>query len=171
LQSEPTPSSSSIALTQATHGNALNIVEKNTRQLLPLSDRVFATFAWLPTLLIVVIMPIVFIAIRPADADVTAFVPEPEAPPAAPDLSDSIARRMDRSPVGSLFLLAAGLVDGSSDGRAGRQHAAAVLGAADGGDGRDRHPARDGLHRRHLRGHRAHLCHSPTGAGLTALSQ
>ena len=101
--------SSSIALTQATHGNALNIVEKITGQLLPLSDTVFATFNWLPTLLIVVIMPIVFIAIRPADADVTAFVPEPEAPPAAPDLSNSIARRMDRSPVGSLFLLAAGL--------------------------------------------------------------
>jgi short-chain fatty acids transporter len=101
--------SSSIALTQATHGNALNIVEKITGQLLPLSDTVFATFNWLPTLLIVVIMPIVFIAIRPADADVTAFVPEPEAPPAAPDLSNSIARRMDRSPIGSLFLLAAGL--------------------------------------------------------------
>jgi len=101
--------SSSIALTQATHGNALNIVEKNTGQLLPLSDTVFATFNWLPTLLIIVVMPIVFIAIRPADDDVTAFVPEPEAPRAAPDLSNSIARRMDHSPVGSLFLLVAGI--------------------------------------------------------------
>ena len=101
--------SSSIALTQATHGNALNIVEKVTGQLLPLSDTVFATFNWLPTLLIVLIMPIVFIAIRPADNDVTVFVPEPEAPAPAPDMSNSIARRMDRSPIGSLFLLAAGL--------------------------------------------------------------
>ncbi len=101
--------SSSIALTQATHGNALNIVEKITGQSLPLSDTVFAPFNWLPTLLIVLIMPVVFIAIRPADDDMAVFVPEPEAPPAAPDLSNSIARRMDRSPVGSLFLLAAGL--------------------------------------------------------------
>jgi len=101
--------SSSIALTQATHGNALNIVEKITGQSLPLSDTVFATFNWLPTLLIVLIMPVVFIAIRPADDDMAVFVPEPEAPPAAPDPSNSIARRMDRSPVGSLFLLAAGL--------------------------------------------------------------
>ena len=101
--------SSSIALTQATHGNALNIVEKITGQLLPLSDTVFATFNWLPTLLIVLVMPVVFIAIRPADADVTAFVPEPEPPAAPVTVSNSPARRMDRSPVGSLFLVAAGL--------------------------------------------------------------
>jgi len=101
--------SSSIALTQATHGNALNIVEKLTGQMLPLSDTVFATFNWLPTLLIVLVMPIVFISIRPADADVVAFVPQPEAPPPPADRLDTPARRMDRSPVGSLFLLASGL--------------------------------------------------------------
>ncbi len=101
--------SSSIALTQATHGSPLNIVEKLTGQMLPLADTVFATFNWLPTVVIVVVMPLVFIAIRPADADVAAFVPEAEPPPSAPDLSHSPARRMDRSRVGSLFLLAAGL--------------------------------------------------------------
>ena len=101
--------SSSIALTQATHGNVLNIVEKITGQSVPLSDTVFAAFNWIPTLVIVLVMPIVFIAIRPADADVTVFVPEAEPPPPPADLSNSIARRMDRSPVGSLFLLAAGL--------------------------------------------------------------
>jgi short-chain fatty acids transporter len=101
--------SSSIALTQATHGNALNIVEKLTGQLLPLSDTVFAPFNWLPTLLIVLVMPVVFIAIRPNGADVEAFVPEPETPSPPADMSSSPARRMDRSPVGSLFLLAAGV--------------------------------------------------------------
>ena len=101
--------SSSIALTQATHGNALNIVEKLTGQMLPLSETIFAPFNWLPTLLIVLVMPIVFMAIRPADADVAAFVPEADAPPPPADQSNSIARRMDRSPVGSMFLLAAGL--------------------------------------------------------------
>ena len=101
--------SSSIALTQATHGNALNIVEKITGQLLPLADTVFAGFNWIPTLLVVLVMPIVFIAIRPAEHDVVAFVPEAETPAPAADHSNTIARRMDRSPVGSLFLLAAGL--------------------------------------------------------------
>jgi short-chain fatty acids transporter len=101
--------SSSIALTQATHGNALNIVEKLTGQMLPMGDTVFGTFNWLPTLLIVIVMPIVFIAIRPAESDVAAFVPEPELPASPPELSNSPARRMDRSPVGSLFLVAAGL--------------------------------------------------------------
>lgn len=101
--------SSSIALTQATHGNALNIVERLTGQILPLSDTVFATFNWAPTLLIVLVMPIVFIAIRPADSDVAAFVPEPEPPPVHVPVSNSLARRMDRSPVGSLFLVAAGI--------------------------------------------------------------
>ena len=56
--------SSSIALTQASHGNALNIVEKETGQLLPISDTVFASFNWFPTP-IVLVMPLVFIAIRP----------------------------------------------------------------------------------------------------------
>jgi short-chain fatty acids transporter len=101
--------SSSIALTQASHGNALNIVEKITGQLLPLSDTVFATFNWVPTLLIVLIMPVVFIAIRPKDDDVNAFVPEPDPPPPPADVSNAPARRMDRSPIGSLFLVAAGL--------------------------------------------------------------
>src|SRR3954470_820409 len=54
-------------------------------------------------------MPIVFMAIRPADADVAAFVPEADAPPPPADQSNSIARRMDRPPIGSMFLLAAGL--------------------------------------------------------------
>lgn len=55
---------SSIALTQATHGDALNILEKLTGQLLPLSDTVFATFNWLPTLLIVLAMPVVYRRLR-----------------------------------------------------------------------------------------------------------
>jgi short-chain fatty acids transporter len=101
--------SSSIALTQASHGNALNIVEKLTGQLVPLSDSVFAMFNWLPTLLVILVMPIVFIAIRPADADVVAFVPEAEAPPPAAPVSNTPARRLDRSPAGSLFLVGSGL--------------------------------------------------------------
>ena len=49
--------SSSIALSQATHGNALNIVEKLTGRLLPFGETVFTAFNLIPTVLVVVIVP------------------------------------------------------------------------------------------------------------------
>src|SRR6202022_1107901 len=42
--------SSSIALSQASHGNALNLVEKATGQVIPLSETVFAPFVFIPEL-------------------------------------------------------------------------------------------------------------------------
>ena len=102
--------SSSIAITQASHGNTLNIVEKETGQLLPIADTVFASFNWIPTLIVILAMPLVFIAIRPRDSDVQAYVPEPELPSQPAPHSNTPARRMDRSPFFNLFLLAAGIV-------------------------------------------------------------
>jgi short-chain fatty acids transporter len=102
--------SSSIALAQATHGNALNIVEKLTGRILPFSDTVFTTYNLVPTILTMIAVPVAFVLIRPADADVIAFVPEPDAaPPARSTASGSFAARMDASPIGSILLLAAGL--------------------------------------------------------------
>ncbi len=102
--------SSSIALSQATHGNALNIVEKLTGQLLPFSTTVFAGFNLIPTILTVIAVPIAFIAIRPAAVDVVAFSPEPEPPTAQASITPvSPAQRIDASPLGSWFLLAAGI--------------------------------------------------------------
>ncbi|MBV8092615.1 MAG: short-chain fatty acid transporter [Acetobacteraceae bacterium] len=101
--------SSSIAITQASHGNTLNIVEKHTGQLLPISDTVFASFNWVPTLIVILVMPLVFIAIRPHGSDVQPYVPQPELPPPPEPLSNSPARRMDRSPLFNLFLLAFGI--------------------------------------------------------------
>jgi short-chain fatty acids transporter len=102
--------SSSIALSQATHGNALNIVEKLTGQLLPFSATIFTGFNLVPTLLTVIAVPIAFIAIRPNQADVVAFSPEPEPPPAPVSAAvNSPAQRIDASPLGSWFLLAAGI--------------------------------------------------------------
>ena len=54
-------------------------------------------------------MPLVFIAIRPHEDDVQAYVPEPELPSQPVPQSNSPARRMDRSPFFNLFLLAAGI--------------------------------------------------------------
>jgi short-chain fatty acids transporter len=101
--------SSSIGLSQATHGSPLNIVEKLTGQLLPFSQTVFAAFNVVPTILVVIAVPIAFIAIRPAEADVVAFTPEPEEEAPPPPVATSIASRLNASPLGSLFLLAAGL--------------------------------------------------------------
>lgn len=102
--------SSSIALSQATHGNALNIVEKLTGHLLPMSTTVFTGFNLLPTILVVIAVPIAFIAIRPADIDVVAFSPQPEpAATPAPMTPASVAQRIDTSPLGSWFLLVAGI--------------------------------------------------------------
>ena len=106
--------SSSIGLSQATHGNALNIVEQLTGRLLPFSETIFTRFNLVPTILTVIAVPIAFIAIRPPEADVVALVPEPEPiaqPAAAGGSTDggSIANRLNTSPIGSLFLLVAGL--------------------------------------------------------------
>ena len=65
--------SSSIALSQASHGNALNLVEKATGQVIPLSETVFAPFVLIPTTLVVVIMTAIFIWMHPKPDDVIVF--------------------------------------------------------------------------------------------------
>jgi short-chain fatty acids transporter len=68
--------SGSIALSQATHGSALNIVEKVTGHGLPLSKTVFTRFNLIPIAVMLVVLPIVFRFLAPtaenslyADAD------------------------------------------------------------------------------------------------------
>lgn len=93
--------SSSIALTQATKGSDLNIIEKVTGHVTPFGDMVFRAWNVVPTLLVVIVVPILFIAIKPRDEDVVAFEPGPETAAAGkPDRggSDAPARRADRWP-------------------------------------------------------------------------
>jgi len=68
--------SGSIALSQATHGSALNIVEKVTGHGLPLSQTVFTRFNLVPCLLLLLIMPLVFRALQPAARDTVFADPE-----------------------------------------------------------------------------------------------
>jgi len=113
--------SSSIALSQASHGNALNLVEKATGQVIPLSQTVFAPFVFIPTVLVVVVMTAIFIWMHPKPEYVVAFsetAPEaggdlkanadadPHARGAAPS---SFAARAERSILGTLILLALGI--------------------------------------------------------------
>jgi short-chain fatty acids transporter len=104
--------SSSIALSQASHGNALNFVEKLTGRVVPLSSTIFAPFVYLPAIAVVAVMMVIFIRIHPAGVDIVAFA-EPPAATAPPHgkTSDgnSFAGRAERSMIGTLLLLALGL--------------------------------------------------------------
>ena len=104
--------SSSIALSQASHGNALNFVEKATGQVVPLSQTIFSPFVFVPAFLVVVVMGLIFVKIHPADADVVVFAggaPETSNPHAKTTDLNSFAARAERSMVGTLLLLALGI--------------------------------------------------------------
>lgn len=109
--------SSSIALSQASHGNALNLVEKATGQVIPLSQTVFAPFVFIPTVLVVVVMTAIFIRMHPKQEDVVAFnETQPELPAAAETdphargaKASSFAARAEQSMLGTLLVLALGV--------------------------------------------------------------
>jgi short-chain fatty acids transporter len=107
--------SSSIALSQASHGNALNLVEKATGHVIPLTQTVFAPFVLIPTILVVVIMGVIFVLVHPKDDDVAPFVEQGADAPVERDAhsresaADSFAARAERSVIGTLMLLALGV--------------------------------------------------------------
>ncbi|HEY1997802.1 TIGR00366 family protein [Paraburkholderia sp.] len=111
--------SSSIALSQASHGNALNLVEKATGQVIPLSQTVFAPFVFIPTVAVVVVMTAIFIKMHPKPEHVVAFseaAPEAGAPAGAHDdphargaAPTSFAARAERSVLATLILLILGI--------------------------------------------------------------
>ena len=68
--------SGSIALSQATHGSTLNIVEKVTGQLTPLSQTVFTRFNLIPVLVLFLILPLIFRYLGPTAA--AARIADPE---------------------------------------------------------------------------------------------
>src|SRR6202166_64661 len=58
--------SGSIALSQATPGSALNLVEKTSGHILPLSTTIFARFTLLPLLALLVLLPLIYRWIEPS---------------------------------------------------------------------------------------------------------
>ena len=111
--------SSSIALSQASHGNALNLVEKATGQLVPLSATIFAPFVFIPTVLVVVVMTFIFIRMHPKADQVVSFQQTTEAeavtdasaddPHAKSGNTPSLATRLEQSMLGTLVLLVLGV--------------------------------------------------------------
>lgn len=105
--------SSSIALSQASHGNALNLVEKATGNVIGLGQTVFAPFVFVPTVLVVIVMTFIFIRMHPKPEDVVTFSADEEAPAEADAHArqapaTSFAARAERSVLGTLLLLALG---------------------------------------------------------------
>lgn len=68
--------SGSIALSQATPGSALNLVEKVTGHALPLRATVFTAFNLIPVLFLLVVLPIVFRFTEPSSSDSLFVDPE-----------------------------------------------------------------------------------------------
>jgi short-chain fatty acids transporter len=110
--------SSSIALSQASHGNALNLVEKATGQVIPLSETVFAPFVFIPTVLVVVVMTAIFIRMHPKPDAVVAFSePQADARPSGADADPhartgagpTFAAYVEHSVLGTLVLLVLGI--------------------------------------------------------------
>jgi short-chain fatty acids transporter len=107
--------SSSIALSQASHGNALNLVEKATGHVIGLGQTVFAPFVYVPTILVVVVMAFIFVRMHPKAEDVVTFsytegeeAPAEDDPHARQTPATSFAARAERSVLGTLLLLALG---------------------------------------------------------------
>jgi short-chain fatty acids transporter len=106
--------SSSIALAQATPGSALNVVQKITGNVLPLSETVFAPFNLVPVLVLAVLIPILYCAIQPAEVDTVAadsarLIAEDQAK--APKINEEAtpARQLERAWVFNLIVVIAGV--------------------------------------------------------------
>lgn len=82
--------SSSIALSIASPGNPLNLVEQHTHSVVPLSHTVFSTWNLLTGVAAMVLIPVIFILMRPAEGDIIAAGQDAlEAADKTPDPGDS----------------------------------------------------------------------------------
>lgn len=116
--------SGSIALSQATHGSALNIVEKVTGQLTPLSQTVFTRFNLVPILILFVVLPVVFRYLGPSTIQSQMADPEKlraeDLQQRVKEKTDSIGSKLDHAWILNLILVALGtfalIVDWSKNG-------------------------------------------------------
>jgi short-chain fatty acids transporter len=105
--------SGSIALSQATHGSALNIVEKVTGHIVPLSQTVFTRFNLIPCLVLLIVMPIIFRALQPTEQNTIVADPERlrqedrQVPPR--ESGDTLSAKLDNAWILNLLLVAFGI--------------------------------------------------------------
>jgi short-chain fatty acids transporter len=98
--------SSTIALVTASHGNKMNIVEQQTGNAISLRDTLFTPFNLLPTLFLLVAMPLVFRRLIP---DSPRQVSPPVEEDTAADEPDTPAGRLERSRLITVLLVGLGL--------------------------------------------------------------
>src|SRR3984885_5322733 len=101
--------SGSIALSQATHGSALNIVEKVTGQLTPLSQTVFTRFNLIPIAVLLIVLPIVFRYIGPVPenthpADLERLRVE-DTPPLRKEKANTLGGKLDNAWILTVLLV------------------------------------------------------------------
>ena len=105
--------SGSIALSQATHGSALNIVEKVTGHGLPLSQTVFTRFNLIPIAALLVILPILFRYIGPTGEHTVVADPErlraEDQAKVPPEAADTVGAKLDHAWILNLGLAAFGI--------------------------------------------------------------
>jgi len=105
--------SSSIALSLATPGSNLNIVEKVTGKVLPLSATLLTPLNLLPAVLLLIALPVLFCAIKPADPDVQIADLNPTDDPEKPQEPKgpvTLARRLEESCVLNLVMVISGII-------------------------------------------------------------
>lgn len=105
--------SSSIALSIATHGSPLNFIEKGTHNVVPLSQTVFAPWLFMPGLVAMFGLPLLYLAIRPTEIDAVVIdlsMLKDEDPALTSDQREGIAGWLERSPFCTLVFVIAGLV-------------------------------------------------------------
>jgi short-chain fatty acids transporter len=106
--------SSSIALSIASPGNPLNIVEQHTHLTVPLAHTVFSSWNLLTGLAAMILIPAIFILMRPAAKDIIAAKADALAAEEAVESAeparqrDSLADRLDRSRLCALVFVVAG---------------------------------------------------------------
>jgi short-chain fatty acids transporter len=105
--------SSSIALAQATPGSALNLVQKVTGQVIPLGDMLFAPFNWVPVIVLLILLPLLYCAIQPTERDMMAAdadrLSAEDTISSPSDDKPTIASHLERAWILNLIIVAAGI--------------------------------------------------------------
>ncbi|SEK05535.1 short-chain fatty acid transporter [Paraburkholderia diazotrophica] len=104
--------SSSIALAQSTPGSAMNVVQKITGEVLPFGATVFTRFNLVPTIVMLLAMPLVLAWLKPRDEDAVLLDTgkHPDAPlREKPEGKLSFARWIEYSWLGTAFIGATGI--------------------------------------------------------------
>ena len=106
--------SSSIALSQATPGSSLNILQKITGQVLPLESMLFTPLNLVTTLVLLIALPLLYCAIQPGESDVQiANLKESaghaEASSEETKGSRTLARKLEEAWILNLILVVAGI--------------------------------------------------------------